>query len=169
MDEFKNILVAFDGSEDGLKALDKAKQLTKNHGAQLTVIYVHGKPLEHPVNVGKTQEGEQLMAQQYVGPSAMTNEVPFVPENQEEVIVEEEVPKQIIHKASAKLTDIQGVTYKTLVGKPEEEITNYAEENNNDLIIIGHRGIGAFKKLVMGSVSEKVIRHSECSVLVVKT
>lgn len=168
MDEFKNILVAFDGSEDGLKALATSKKLTKDHDAQLTVIYVHGKPFEHPVNVDKTQEGEQLMPQHYVGTGAMSNDAPFVPENQEEVIVEEEMPNQVIHKAQTELTDIQGVTYKELVGKPEEEITNYAKNNNIDLIIIGHRGLGAFKKLVMGSVSQKVLRHSECSVFVVK-
>jgi nucleotide-binding universal stress UspA family protein len=42
-------------------------------------------------------------------------------------------------------------------GRPAEEITKLAEELNVGLVIIGSRGLGAMKRLVMGSVSEGVV------------
>lgn len=53
-------------------------------------------------------------------------------------------------------------------GDPAMEILRYAEEMVADLIIMGNRGLGKFNKLMMGSVSNKVLTNSDCSVLIVK-
>ena len=47
-------------------------------------------------------------------------------------------------------------------------ITNYAEQRRIDLIVVGSRGLGGFKRMLLGSVSSGVLNHASCSVLVVR-
>lgn len=49
-----------------------------------------------------------------------------------------------------------------------ESLLSYAESHNVDLIVIGSRGLGGFKKLLLGSVASGVSQHSKCPVLIVK-
>ena len=44
----------------------------------------------------------------------------------------------------------------------------YAESENIDLIIVGSRGRTSFKKLLLGSVSSKIIKNAHCAVLVIR-
>jgi nucleotide-binding universal stress UspA family protein len=53
------------------------------------------------------------------------------------------------------------------IGKPAEEILDAAEEGGFDLVVLGHRGMGAARRFLMGSVSERVVRHATRPVLVV--
>jgi len=55
-----------------------------------------------------------------------------------------------------------------LSGSPGEQIASYAKEHNADLIVISSHGYHGIKRMVLGSVAEKVIRHAECSVLVLR-
>lgn len=57
---------------------------------------------------------------------------------------------------------------KILVGKPGHEIADYAGSIGADLIVIPSHGYHGVKRLVLGSVAEKVIRYAECSVLVLR-
>lgn len=61
------------------------------------------------------------------------------------------------------------------LGRPEEkiitvaeEIVNLAEEMGAGLIVIGSRGLGGIRRALMGSVSDSVVRHAHCPVLVVR-
>lgn len=64
-----------------------------------------------------------------------------------------------------------GVKVETLTpaGRPYEVIVETAKDKNIDLIILGSHGRTGLKRLLMGSVAERVIGHAECAVLVVKT
>jgi nucleotide-binding universal stress UspA family protein len=53
-------------------------------------------------------------------------------------------------------------------GDPAEEILKLADETGADLIVVGARGLGTIKRLLLGSVSETVLRDARCPVLVVK-
>ena len=56
----------------------------------------------------------------------------------------------------------------TRFGSPADEICRTAEEMGADLIVLGSRGAGATRRLLLGSVAERVVRHAGCSVLVVR-
>lgn len=53
-------------------------------------------------------------------------------------------------------------------GTPFYEITNYAKENNIDLIVMGTHGHSGLVHMLLGSVTEKVVRKSPCPVLTVR-
>src|SRR5262245_64334348 len=55
-----------------------------------------------------------------------------------------------------------------VVGDPREEIVRLADEWRADLVVLGARGLGRIKRLLLGSVSLAVARHAPCPVLVVK-
>ena len=53
-------------------------------------------------------------------------------------------------------------------GNPARTIVEIAEKENYDLIVIGHRGIGGVKRLMIGSVANEVSRMATCPVFIVK-
>jgi len=76
---------------------------------------------------------------------------------------------KIISK-SIKISDKEeiGVEYRTSEGRPRAEIVKFAQKNMFDLIVIGARGLGSGKELLLGSVSSYVIHKSKIPVLLVR-
>jgi nucleotide-binding universal stress UspA family protein len=71
-------------------------------------------------------------------------------------------------RAEAALRGVAGrVERSTVVGQPAVEILAAADEGA-DLVIVGARGLGTLGRLVLGSVSDRVVDHAPCPVLVVK-
>jgi nucleotide-binding universal stress UspA family protein len=54
------------------------------------------------------------------------------------------------------------------MGRPDEEIVGLAEEIDAGLIVVGSRGLGGVRRALMGSVSDSVVRHAHCPVMVVR-
>jgi nucleotide-binding universal stress UspA family protein len=54
------------------------------------------------------------------------------------------------------------------IGKPDKEIVRLAEELGAGLIVLGSRSLGRLRRALMGSVSDSVVRHAHCPVLVVR-
>jgi nucleotide-binding universal stress UspA family protein len=54
------------------------------------------------------------------------------------------------------------------LGKPADEILTLAQRRKADLIVTGAKGLGAIGRLLLGSVSTRIVQHSDCSVLVVR-
>jgi nucleotide-binding universal stress UspA family protein len=54
------------------------------------------------------------------------------------------------------------------LGRPDAEIVGLAEELGAGLIVLGSRGLGTLRRALMGSVSDSVVRHAHCPVLVVR-
>lgn len=70
-----------------------------------------------------------------------------------------------------EIMDKDGINYHfhITVGDPAEMILRYATENECNLIIIGPRKLGAVKGLLLGSVTGKVMHHSNIPVLIIKS
>ena len=66
----------------------------------------------------------------------------------------------------------QGIHVKTeipeAVSSVVETIINHATKESVDLIVVGTRGLGGFKKMLLGSVSSGIVSHAHCPVLVVR-
>jgi nucleotide-binding universal stress UspA family protein len=61
------------------------------------------------------------------------------------------------------------ISTEILFGTPESRIVETAEEIKSDLIIIGSHGYNRWERLLLGSVSDSVVHHAHCSVLVVRS
>jgi nucleotide-binding universal stress UspA family protein len=134
------ILAAYDGSGESERALDWAANLAKGlEGSSVTIL-----------SVAPTLDAAPHIADA-VDPSS----------NVERHRIQAE-------KAAARLAG-SDVKAQTLVraGNPAEEILNVADEQGFDVVILGHRGISATRRFLMGSVSERVVRHASRPVLVI--
>ena len=74
-----------------------------------------------------------------------------------------------LHDATQALRPrVRNVVTATPVGLPAEVIVGDAATNASDLIVVGARGLGPLKRMLLGSVSESVLGHAGCPVLVVR-
>jgi len=143
---YKSILVGYDGSKAARKAVEKATKLAKVFGAKLIIVTVIPSPV--PL------VGELLVLDTFKPAEAAQK------------------AKRELEKMAKELSEIHEieVEYQVLQGDPAEQLTRYAEEKDCDLIVVGRHGAGRLERLLLGSVSEKVIRLAEkADVLVVET
>ena len=77
--------------------------------------------------------------------------------------------RKIADKATAELAEEDiTVEQEVLEGPTAEAILRVADIRKADLIVLGARGRSSFKGMLLGSVSQKVIQHADCPVLVVR-
>ena len=140
---FTNILVPIDGSDNSYRALDAALLLSEKLGSNISVIHVMEEvPITH------------------IGSEKILNELleAYKKENQDILLKCSEIANQ------------KGLTIKTflLQGNPASVILDYNKKKKFDLVIVGSRGLGKFKELILGSVSSKIVHHSPCAVLLIR-
>jgi nucleotide-binding universal stress UspA family protein len=77
--------------------------------------------------------------------------------------------RALVEKAQAILKHF-GVECRTQIelGPVGSAIVRVAEEGKYDVIFVGSRGLGGFKRMLLGSVADDVIRHAHCAVTVVR-
>ncbi len=80
--------------------------------------------------------------------------------------------EKVVDASAAKLrgvfNDVE-ITTDVLFGSPDSRIVETAEEIGADMIVIGSHGYKRWERLLLGSVSNSVVHHAHCSVLVVRT
>jgi nucleotide-binding universal stress UspA family protein len=64
---------------------------------------------------------------------------------------------------------VKRVDRQIVVGRAADEIVEAAGRPDVDLVVVGARGLGALERVLLGSVSEGVLRHADRPVLIVKT
>jgi nucleotide-binding universal stress UspA family protein len=137
------VLVPVDGSEYSLRALDTAIYLAKKIDANITVMHI----IENLPTV-------------YVESQKVLNDLLAKYRTESENILDK--CKQIAEKSGVKIETV------IAEGDAASNIVVYARNGGFDTIIMGSRGVGSFKEMVLGSVSNKVLHHANCSVVIVK-
>jgi nucleotide-binding universal stress UspA family protein len=144
---FKNILLASDGSPCAQRAAQIAVEMAQKFGNTLTVLNVYEElsavsvPGTEDSLIGDT-DMERYSAQwlEYVAQPV---------------------------RAFAKEAGVH-CTFAQEGGKPDVVIKRFANLHNVDLIVLGSRGLGGYARMIIGSVSNRVVHHANCPVLVVR-
>ena len=76
--------------------------------------------------------------------------------------------QQVLLEAERLLKGKTRVQVKSLVGNPADEIVSTAATTRAQLVVLGNRGLGGVQRVLLGSVSERVLLQAECTVLIVK-
>jgi len=139
--DVKKIIVAYDGSPGSKKAVEWAAMFASRFEARVTAVTVV-KPPEFSPTIDEVDE-YFADAEQHYGP----------------------LLAELQRDWAARGTTIQT---KILRGHQAESIVRYAADQKADLIVIGTRGMGGFRNLIIGSVAQKVVSYSKVPVLVIK-
>jgi nucleotide-binding universal stress UspA family protein len=140
MEEIKNILVPMDGSENSFKALAKAIYLAKKCGASITTLYVLRVAYDNP-------------------------DLIYVPQTQNEL---KKVEKFLTTAKNQVAKNSIGYKKKILFGHEAKNIIDFARKQRFDLIVMGAKGRGMIRRMLLGSVSNAVVHDSKVPVLIVK-
>jgi nucleotide-binding universal stress UspA family protein len=80
--------------------------------------------------------------------------------------------KRVVDDALTKLESMEDKTLQissdVIEGQPRQVIVEEADRWNADLVVMGSRGLGAWSRLLLGSVSSGVVHHAPCSVEIVR-
>lgn len=107
-------------------------------------------------------------------PMALNPQAEFVPSALEVEQTAQDNAEKILEAARRRIREISEndnlrVSTEILFGSPESRIVETAESMFADLIIVGSHGYNLWERLLLGSVSDSVVHHAPCSVLVVRT
>jgi nucleotide-binding universal stress UspA family protein len=144
------ILLATDGSEDAELATTTAVDLSKRFDSELHVVHVGHLP-----------------SVLYESPGATMLDPGFESRMRQRA---EEEAKAKLEEQVQKIKEASGEVAKAhlKVDGPATEIVRLAEELDIGLIVMGSRGLGGIRRALMGSVSDAVVRHAHCPIMVVR-
>ena len=138
---FGKILVPTDGSEYTKSAILKAVELAKVTGSTITALYV----LDQTIFVNMPLD------------SAVTNTYTLLKKEGESAVA---FVKETCEK--------EGILCEVLIGEGSPVKFIVESSKDFDLIVMGTLGRTGFSKLMMGSVAERVVRYSNCPVMVIR-
>ncbi len=141
----QRIAVAVDGSPCAGAALEMAIDLAKHYGASLGILAV--APV-HPMYVSPT---EPWVATQVL--------------ESESGRYQQIVSTAVARAESQGLTQVTGIC---LEGVVVDELLMHLERHPTDLLVLGSRGLSTARRILLGSVSESVLHHVSCPVLIVR-
>jgi nucleotide-binding universal stress UspA family protein len=141
--EIKRIIVPTDASDAAHRAAEKALFIARHLGVEVIALYVIDTSL-----LARFPAPDEVLS------------VNWQKLMQKEALAALDKIEKAAEKAGVKLTR------KVVEGIPDEEII--AAARKNDLIVMGSKGMTALDRILLGSVSEKVVHHAPCPVMVVR-
>jgi nucleotide-binding universal stress UspA family protein len=139
------ILLATDGSDQSDLAATTAAELAKGTDSELDVIYV--------LEVEPWHLPQRELVQNPQRYKDLKEESRRIRDRQVEKIEASGGSVSNAHLA---------------IGNPADQIVAYAQDQGAGLIVMGSRGLGGIRRALMGSVSDAVVRHAHCPVMIVR-
>ena len=138
---FASIVVGTDGSDTANIAVDRATQLARHSGAELSVVCAFDPG---PLRVGEDQEIRSSAAS---------------------------AAAEVLQAAVRRAADggVRDVATFTVGEDPAQAIISVAEQIGADLIVVGNKGMTGARRFVLGSVPNDASHHAPCSILIVQT
>ena len=143
------ILVAYDGSDSSKKAIELIGKMAKNDDEVILLTVI-------PAELLSSTFTKMLLPT--IDLSSVAKDSSFK-ERAEETL--KEAAKKIENKVAKVETMVE-------TGDPADEILVTAKNKACDLIVVGYKGYGKEGRFLIGSVTDKVVRHAYCSVMVVR-
>ena len=146
------VLLAADGTKYSEAAAEMLGKLRLEDGDEVKIICVVDMALPMAIDI-------------YGG---------YIPDTSEMEKVARENAAKVVADTAEKVRGLLGeenidLTTDVLFGSPDSRIVETAEEMKADLIVIGSHGYKQWERLLLGSVSDSVVHHAHCSVMVVRT
>jgi len=142
---FKNILVATDGSQHADRALAEAIDLARLADGSLTIVSVVPNPATWSLGGGYAMAADYTTLQRDL----------------------ESAYREMLDGEKAKVPEGVKAEAKLLEGRPAHAIVDEVRSGGHDLVVMGSRGRGGVRSLILGSVSQEVLSSSPVPVLVV--
>ena len=146
---YETILIPTDGSDAAENAVEHALDIAGTYGAEIHALYVVDTDAMD-ISLG-TEQVDRLRAGHF-------DEMDDLEANARKAT------GRVAERADERTIPI---TEQIAAGQPHREITDYAEENGIDLIVMGSHGRSGVKRLLLGSVTERVLRTTRIPVLAV--
>lgn len=171
----KTILVATDGSDHAMKAVTLAADIAEKYEAKLVLLHVLPQgplpsTLRHMAEVEHLTEPRQARAG--LPPSELARAT--LPRGLADAAAASQevyraVGERILAAAEETAREKRPAQLETMIldGDPAREIVAQAEKSGANLIVMGSRGLGDLKGLLMGSVSHKVSHLAPCTCVTV--
>ena len=147
------IILATDGTSFGEAAVEMLSSFNLGHGDEIKVITVVDMALPLGTDV-------------YGGYLPDTTDLEKKANEHAAKVVED--TKERLRGYFGETSDVN-ISSEVLFGYPDSRIVETAEELSADLIVIGSHGYKRWERLLLGSVSDSVVHHAHCSVLVVRS
>ena len=152
---YRRILVPLDGSDLSEMVLPRVAELANSFGATLHLLQV----------ISRRTEMDALRLADIHAPQAGAY---AMDKAREQIGLHNAKATKYLSGLASRLRD-EGATVETAVleGYAHEKILEYARENDIDLVAMGTHGYGGFKRMLLGSVTDRIIRSGELPVLVI--
>lgn len=142
-DQIKEILVPVDGSENSIRAVHFAVNLARDTDADLRLFYVFPASSMEIIGMAGLSRDDIDQAAQAAA-------------------------QRVFDKVHGDIGDTGvNISDETSMGDPAEEIIRYTEDDTGVLVVLGRRGLSRMQSLLLGSVSDKVIRHAKSPVMII--
>ena len=144
------VLLAIDGSTEASLATEAAVEIAIKTRSELHLVYVSSDPPLTSLYMGETLQE--------------------VPDLEGELENARRAAQGVLDAAVRKVHSLGGAVAQAhlMEGRAPQEIVSLAEDSGIGLIVMGSRGRGGVSRTLMGSVSDSVVRHAHCPVLVVR-
>lgn len=157
--KFRRILCPVDLSKSSLQALELAAQIAESSRANLYVLHVIDNPFDE-LYMSSITQADPALVDMYKKEPMKRSRVLSATVRHSQIMV-----KQFCQDTVAAVPNVR---YVVESGHPFDRIIDVAESRRADLLVLATHGRTGLRRMLIGNIAEKVVRHAPCPVLTVK-